>query len=216
MKKELMVFSMLVFSLFAAQSQIVASEGKMDYKKRDKSAAIIEMPYSPEIVESAIKDYLSQRGDKQDKSKGFQVFRNAKISGYDEELNDLYFNVERKSRKEKDMSVVYLIVAKPGEDIALRSVDNRYKMDAGINFLNQMVASVESYNLNVEIANQEEIVAKAEKKLKNLEEDQRDMEKRVKNLQEKLEENRKSQQKQAEEIMKQKTDHEALKAKKRG
>ena len=215
MKGTILFFAILVFSLLTAQSQ-TAGEGKMEYKKGEKVAAVIELPYSPEIVEDAIKDYQSLRSAKHDKSKGFQIFRGVRLNEYDEELNDLYFKVERKSRKEKDLATVYLIIGQPGEDIALRTLEKRHKVESGINFLNQMVPSIQSYNLNVDIGNQEENVKKAEKKLKNLEEDQADMEKKIKNLEDKLEENRKNQQKQAEEIMKQKTEYEALKARKRG
>lgn len=216
MKKALLFFCMFVFFQFTAKSQVAAGEGKLEYKNGEKVAAVIELPYAPEIVEDAIKEYQSQRGVKQDKSKGFQIFRGVKLHESEEELNDLYFKVERKSRKEKDMAVVYLIVGEPGEDIALRTVDKRYKIEAGISLLNQMVPFIQAYNLNVEIGIQEENVKKAEKKLKNLEQDQEDMEKRIRNLQEKLEENKKDRQKQAEEIMKQKTEYEALKARKKG
>ena len=215
MKKRILFLSALMICLYASYSQS-AWEGKMEQKKGDKVAAVIELPYSQDVVEDATKEYQSQRGAKQDKTKGFQVFRGVKLLDADPELNDLYFKVERKNGKEKNTSVVYLTVGKPGEDIALRTNDDRYKISEGINFLNQMVPSVESYILNMDIGNQEEMVKKAEKKLKNLEDEEDDIEKRIKNLQEKLEENRKDQQKQSEEIMKQKTEYEALKAKRRG
>jgi hypothetical protein len=215
MKKSILFLSALVIFINAAQSQS-AWEGKMEQKKGDKVAAVIELPYSQEVVEDAIKEYQAQRGAKQDKTKGFQVFRGVKLMDADPELNDLYFKVDKKNGKEKNASVVYLTVGKPGEDITLRAVDDRYKISEGINFLNQMVPSVESYILSMDIGNQEEMVKKAEKKLKSLEDEEDDLEKRIKNLQDKLEENRKDQQKQSEEIMKQKTEYEALKAKRRG
>ena len=214
MKKRILFLSALVLAIFSAQSQS-AWEGKMEHKKGDKVAAVIELPYSQDVVEGAIKEYQEKRGVKQDKSKGFQVFRGVKLQDADPELSDLYFKVEKKNGKEKNNSVVFLTVGKPGEDIALRPTDERYKVEEGINFLNQMVPSVESYILNMDIGNQEELVKKAEKKLKSLEDEEDDIEKRIKNLQEKLEENRKDQQKQTEEIMKQKTEYEALRAKRK-
>jgi len=215
MKIYILVLCFFALSISNSQSQILASEGKMEYRKGSKPAAVIELPYPPEIVEDAIKEYLAQKGVKQDKSKGFQIFRGARIYESSNDLNDLHFKVERKSRQDKNSSVVYLIPGKLGEDISLRTSDDRNQIDAGINFLNNMVPSVEAYNLNVDIGKQEETIKKAEKKLKNLEEDQEDMEKRIKNLQEKLEENKINQKKQAEEITKQKIEYEGLKSRKR-
>lgn len=215
MKRNLLFASLLYFFILTAQSQIVAKEGKMVIKKSEKTTSVIELPYPPEVVEEAIKNHLALKGVKQDKSKGYQVFRGVKLYESDGELNDLHFKVERKSKKEKNISVVHLIVAKPGEDIALKKADNRHNVDGGVSFLNNMVPSIDSHNLNVDIEKQEENVKKSEKKLKELENEREEIEKKIKNLQEKLEENKRNQAKQADEITKQKNEYEALKARKK-
>ena len=214
MKKSLLIsiFSLCAFISF---SQSSATEGKIEFQNKEKVAAVIELPYPQEIIEDAINKQLSQKGVKKDKSRGFNVFRWAKLYEADNEMNDLYFKVERKSRNEKDASVVYLIVAKPGESIAERSTSERYKVDAGINFLNSIVPSVEVHSQNVQIEEQEEVVKKAEKKLKNLEEEEKDLEKRIKNMQDKLEQNKVDQKKQVEEVTRQKSELETRKSKKK-
>jgi hypothetical protein len=214
MKKNLLLLVVLISPIIFLRAQTSATEGKIEYKKGEKPAAVIELPYSPEVVEGAIKDYLSLKGLKLDRSKGFQVYRGARLDESDE-LSDLHFKVEKKSKKEKDVSVVYLMVGKPDEDLSLRSLDDRYKVDAGINFLNNIVPSVESYSLNVDIDNQEDDVKKAERKLKELEDEQEDIEKKIKNLQQRLEENREDQRKQADEVSKKKIEYETLKARKK-
>jgi len=213
MKRNLLV-TLLSLSVLIAQSQIEAKEGKLNIKKSEKNTAVIELPYPPEVVEEAIRKQFALSGIKPDKSNGFQVFRGVRLDESDDELNDLYFKVERKSKKEKNISVVNLIVAKRGHDIAAKTLDNPYMVSGGIRFLNDITPSVESHNLNVEIEKQDEVVQKSEKKLKELEEEQEDIEKRIKKMQEKLEENKKNQEKQAEEIISQKKAHDALKSRK--
>lgn len=213
MKRNLLV---ILFSLsaFIGQSQIEAKEGKLSIKKSEKNTAVIELPYPTEVVEEAIRKQFALSGIKPDKSNGFQVFRGVKLDESDGELNDLYFKVERKSKKEKNISIVNLIVAKRGHDIAAKTVEDSYMGSEGIRFLNNIVPSVESHSLHVDTEKQDEVVRKSERKLKELEEEQEDIEKRIKKMQEKLEENRKNQEKQAEDIITQKKVQDALKARK--
>lgn len=194
---------MALFFITSAQAQSNASESSIEYHKGDKVAAVIELPYPPEVVEDAIKDYLSKKGVKESKYKGFSIFRSTRMYDSDLNVNDLHFKVERKSRKEKDVSVVYLLVGRPGENVGLRTKDDRYKVDDGKGFLNNMAPSIEAYNLEVDIKNQDETVKKTEKKMKNLQDEQKELEK-------KLEANKKEQEKQTEEMSKQKTMLEAM------
>lgn len=212
MKRNLLLVSFLSFSIFTAQSQIEAKEGKLKISKTEKSSAVVELPYPTEVVEEAIRKQFALSGIKPDKSNGFQVFRGVRLDDSDDELNDLYFKVERKSKKEKNVSVVNLIVAKRGHDIAAKGADNAYEGTGGITFLNKIIPSVESHNLQVDTEKQDEVVRKAEKKLEELKDEQADIEKKIKKMQEKLEENLRNQEKQAEEIIAQKKAQDALKA----
>ncbi len=205
------LFSLLVFN---ALSQIEAKEGKLNINKNEKNTAVIELPYPTEVVEEAIRKQFALSGIKPDKSNGLLVFRGVKLDESGDELNDLYFKVERKSKKEKNISIVNLIVAQRGHDIAAKVLDNGSKGSEGIRFLNKIVPSVESHNLHVDTEKQDEVVRKAEKKLEDLKGEQADIEKRMKKMQEKLEENQRNQEKQVEEIIVQKKTQEAMKARK--
>jgi len=214
MRRMLLLFAFAAIFSLSAKSQGNAMEGKVEYQKGDKIAAVMDLPYPAEVVEDAIQDYFSKKGIKGDKSKGFNIYRGVRLREDDPELTDLHFKVERK-RREKNSSTIYLLVARPGENVGVRTSDDNYKVDEGKAFLNNIVSWVEAHNLDVEIGQQEEIVKKAERKLKNLQDDQRDLEKRIKNLEEKLEDNRKEQQKQDEEVSKQKSILEAMLARRK-
>ena len=210
MKKFILLLIIGGINHLSAKSQVQATEGKIEFQKGDKAAAVIELPYPAGLIEDAIKDYFSKKGIKQEKNKGFQVFQGAKLSEYDTELTDLYFKVDRKSRREKDASVVYLIVGRPSETLGSRTADDRYRIDEGKKLLEDLVSHIEAHHLEVGIGDQEGAIKKAEKKLKNLEDDQKDLEDRIRKLQDKLEEVKKDQIKQSDEINKQRSIRDAM------
>lgn len=211
MKKIVLAF-LLTTGIFAVSfSQPVAMEGRVEYQRGDKSAAMIELPYEADVVEAAIRETMLKQGVKEQRTKGFQVFKGAKLDPADTEVSDLYFKVDRKSRKDP-ASLVYLIVGKPNENVGLRAVEDMYKVNDGKAFLNEIIPAVEARNLQVGIGKQDDVIGKAEKKLKNLQDDQRSMEKRIKDLQDKLVENKRDQEAQAAELDKQRSVKQAMQA----
>src|ERR1700712_4997453 len=101
------IFLLLTVSL-ALRSAISAQAyaGKLEYQKTQQPVAIIELPYNQDVVEDGIKDYMAKRGLKGASSKGFNVFRGTKLDSADADASDLYFKIDRKSRKEKDVAVI--------------------------------------------------------------------------------------------------------------
>jgi len=164
-------------------------------------------------VEDAIINKMEKLGFKKKESKGFLVYKNVVLTDISAEAADYMIKVERKSRKDKDESIVYLLISRNDENIIARS-------DALVNsntktFLNNLSPDVEAYNLEVQIKDQENTVEKAEKKLRNLQDDKESMEKKIKKLQDDLEENAKDQADQQKDIEKQKQVLEALKGKRK-
>src|SRR6478672_100952 len=102
-------------------------EGTVEYQKGVKRAAVIELPFSPDVVEGALKQYLAKGGVKEERLKGMQVFKNARLTPTDGEAADLYFKVDKKSRREDNISIVYLIMGRPNENVGLRTADDAYR-----------------------------------------------------------------------------------------
>jgi len=194
------IIPIIFISLFASAGKAQSYEGTVDYQKKDEKAIIIEFPYPPSVVEDAIIDKLEKLGFKKKESKGFLVYKNIVLTDISVEPADYMFKVERKSRKDKDESIVYLLISRNDENIIARS-------DALVNsntktFLNNLSPDIETHNLEVQIKDQENTVEKAEKKLKNLQDDKESMEKKIKKLQGDLAENSKDQVDQQKEIEK--------------
>ncbi len=204
-----------VVSITFLKAQPQAFEATTEFQKTTQPAAIIELPYSASVVEKAVSEYMSRKGIKGNDSKGFKVFRNYKLRESQDYMSDLYFKIERKSRKEKDLTVVSLVVGKSSEDVKARTSPDNTSLDGAKELLNDMVGSIDAYNLEVQIKDQEETVKKSQRKYDGLVDDQKDYEKKIRNLQDKLEENKRDQQKQQDEVKRQLDLLETLKGKRK-
>jgi len=208
----LLVIFLLAINVVHAQEP---SEGKTEYLKKDQPAAVIELPYPPDVVEDAIKEFLNKKGVKGNSSRGVQIFKGTKLSDLDVENSDLYFKVERKSRKEKDASIVYLFVTKENESPANRVVGDNYGVEGAKSFLKSLTPAIQDHGLEVEIASQEDAVKKAEKKYNNLTDDAQDLQRKLKKVENDIEENKRDTEKQRQEVENQRKILENLKAKRR-
>ena len=218
MKSVLFLFFSLLFS---TMSDAQAYEGKIDFDKKKQAAFVIEFPYSPEVVENAFinrMDKLGYRGKEEkgifNKDKGFRVYKNAYITDISNKRFDYIINVERKSRRDEDEAVLYLLVMN-NEENAIDKFDAA-DMSRAKEFLNKLLPDVEVANLELEIRSQEDIVAKAEKKLKTLQNDKEEMESKIKKLQDDIKDNEKDQEDTKKDIENQKANLENLKLKRKG
>ncbi|MBL7739204.1 MAG: hypothetical protein JNK14_08285 [Chitinophagaceae bacterium] len=215
-----MFLSLLAAAVFSFPVLSQAYEGTIEYSKKKQQAFVIDYPYPPEAVENGIikkMEDLGYKGKEEkglfNKDKGFRVYKGAFITDVLSSSMDYAFKVETKGRKDKDQSVVYLIILKDGENAktAFEAAD----VDKAKAFLNNLQPYMEAADLELQISNQDEVVAKAEKKLKDLKDDQSDMEKKIKKLQDDLKDNAKNQDSQQKEIEAQKQALEALKSKRK-
>ena len=212
MKRILLLFSF--FSFVAAYSQEVM-EAKTEFQKTTQPGVMVELPYSPEVVEDAIRDYFNRLGVKPDGTKGYQVYRSTKLGAADAWNSDLYFKVERKSRKEKSESVVYFFATPEKQQPNLRKPGDYYGVDGARSFMKNMLPSIDTYNLLVQINIQEEEVRKAEKRYQRTVEEGDDLEKKLKKVQENIQENKNDLARQKLEIENQRKLLEMLKAKRK-
>jgi len=182
MKKAFLFFWILTFMAVASFAQ--AYEASIQYDKKKQQAIAIDYSYPKEAVENAITQKLSGMGYKAkeekgilNRDKGFLVYKNAYITAISSERMDYLIKVERKSRKESDEAVLYMVMMN-GDNNALGAMDAAGVGNAK-SFLNNMLPEIEAANLELQIKAQEETVAKAEKKLRELKDDQASLEKKL-------------------------------------
>ena len=136
------------------------------------------------------------------KDKGFRVFKNAYITDISDTRMDYVVLVERKSRKEKDESVLYLLIQQDGKNaVAGFTADD---VDRAKRFLNNLYPMVEDAYLEMQIKEQEDVVVKAEKKYKKLQDDKADMESKIRKLEDDIETNIRNQEDTRKDIENQK------------
>ena len=169
-----------------------AKEGTIEYKKKKQQCFFINYNFPPEAVENALMGKLTRMGYKGkeekgmfNKDKGFIVFKDANVPEVSDQTLDYVIKVERKSRKDKDETTLYLLLNKGGSD-AIETLDS-YSVGKAKSFLNNLLPEIEEANLELQIRDQDEVVVKSEKKFKDLQDEKTDLEKKLKKNQENLE-----------------------------
>lgn len=182
MKK--ILFSLFIVLGFVVMASAQAYEGTIQYDKKKQRAIVIDYPYPAEAVQNAIVKKMELLGYKPkeekgllNKDKGFLIYKNAYVTDISNERMDYMVKVERKSRKENDAAVLYIIMNKDAQNAM--DVLDAYGVDRAKSFLNNMMPDIEAANLELQIKAQEEVVAKAEKKLRGLKDDQSSLEKKL-------------------------------------
>lgn len=175
----------LIILLFAGMALAQAYEGTIEFDKKKQKAFVINYSYPTEAVQNAIIKKMESLGYKTkeekgflNKDKGFLVYKNAFVTDISRDKMDYIVKVERKSRKESDESVLYIIMNKTDGTNAIEKMD-AYDTDQAKYFLNNLLPDIQAANLELQIKEQEEIVAKAEKKLRDLKDDQLSLEKKL-------------------------------------
>jgi len=147
------------------------------------------------------------------KDKGFNVYKEATLSDISSGKYDYAVSIERKSKKESDESVLYLIIL--NNDVsAMPSLSNDEKEKAKA-FLENLTPEVEEAHIDMLIAAQATVLANAEKKLKQLQTDSVGIQTRITKLQEELTTNSKAQETQTAEVENQRKILEGIKSRKK-
>lgn len=205
------ILALVSFILFSSVLNAQAYEGTVQFDKKKQPAILVEYVYPAQAVENAFVQKMEMLGfrPKEEKGilnrdRGFLVFRNAIVTDISEKRYDYILKVERKSRREDDESVLYLVVQDNGDNVL-------NKMDASDvsrakSYLNAMIPDIEAANLELQILAQQDVVNKAEKKLRDLEEE-------YNTLTKKLKDNEKSQEDTRSDIENQKKSLEKLQEK---
>jgi peptidoglycan hydrolase CwlO-like protein len=88
--------------------------------------------------------------------------------------------------------------------------NDAFRIPEAKDFLNRLVPVVQAYDLELNIARQEEVVKKGERKLSELQEEQKDLENKIRDLQDKIVQSKKDQELIHAELTKERTVRDAL------
>jgi hypothetical protein len=210
--KKIFITILALVSLQFAYSQAV--ETQIDYGKIKVTGATIEVAVPEDVAADVIKAEMKARGfGKGDGTKGYTLYKGVNFNELSADKVDFYIKTEKKSKKDKGNSKITAMVSK-GYDNFISSTTDAAAMTALISFLNNLKPKFTSSNLDVQIAAQEDVVKKEEKKQENITEDISDMEKKIAKLQKDIADKKNDLEKQKAEVEKQRSALAALKAKK--
>lgn len=181
----------------------------IDFKDAQRPGIQNEYSYPDRTVTNAIDDKLVKMGYKGRNVKGYTFYKGVTLPELGSQPYDLYFKVDRKSRKEKDNAVVTMLIATDNENFITDSSDSNTINNAK-NFLDNLMPAVAAYDLQQQINAQQDAVSKAEKRYKNLQNDADDLQKRKRKIEQQIDDNQKDQKNQLTEIEKQRQLLEAL------
>lgn len=197
MKQTILIWIIATLLTVPAFSQ--AYESHITFDKKKQKAISIDYAYSQEAVQNAIVQKIEKMGHMAkeekglfNKDKGFIVFKDAFITDISEERMDYIVKIERKSRKDKDETTLYLVLNKGGED-AIQQM-TAHDVGKAKSFLHNLLPEIEEANLELQIKSQDDAVVKSEKKFKDLQDQKADLEKKLQKNAEDIE----NQQKQIE------------------
>lgn len=180
-----------------------AREGSVVSQKKQQPAAILELPYPADLVNAALNDHLSKKGrSKSTDMKGFTTYRNTQPVQSDSVNADMYFKVERKSRQEKGSTIVSLLVNSPS--VGTADSVRYFAMEQAKAYLNELVPAIDAYGLELAIKDQNELLVKAESKLRGLVSEGKDLEDKRTSIEKKIADNKAVQEFQVNEIEAQK------------
>lgn len=198
--KKILIICFLALPFFVlAQSR----QTEVEYQKQLRPAIVNDIPFPQSTIEDAIKDHFTKMGYKATSSKGFLIFKGVGMKDWGAGTFDLYFMADKKSRKEKDLSTVTMMLSKGFDEFVSNSSDAAVfgKAQSYLDSLRNMIAV---YDLEQQIIAQENEVKKAVKKTADLEDEAKDLEKKKRKLEDDIADNKKAQEKQAKELENQK------------
>lgn len=206
----------LVCTLFFFHSLLFSQSRSADveYQKIQRPAIVNDVPFDAKTVENAIEDTLTKLGYKSTSSKGFTVYKGVRLPELGPDAYDLYFMVDKKSRKDKENSTVTMMISK-GFDAFVSKSSDATVFGRTQTYLDSLRNTVAKYDLEQQISAQEAELKKADKKNVQLQEDAKDLAKKKRKLEDQISDNIKDQSNQAKELEKQKQILEVLRGKRK-
>jgi len=164
-------------------------DGTVDYQKTKQPARIFEFRYGEKDLGGAMEAIVRKLGGEARYYKGMYQCRQLRLSADEGRYYDLYYKVEGAGKGASQTSILSVVLAEPGEDILLRNPSSPEVARATLEskparaFFDSLGAGVGAYDLDRRIAEQEDVVKKAERR-------QSDLERKRQRLEAELAENR--------------------------
>lgn len=198
MRKPLLLIALLLLTTTLVKAQSYKSN--ILFQKNNYPVAAIQVPFDEDVVTDAVKDYMSSKGYKDAHYKDFVVFRDVPLQNNPSALSDAYFIISKKSRSEKDVTIISLLPVKKGLTLAPATEEDSAVVGSSLVYLDSLVDRVQRYSLMKQIQTQQKTLDKTKSKMLSLKNDSGDLAKKIRNYESELADNKTSQDKQTKLI----------------
>jgi hypothetical protein len=166
------------------------------FQKVAYGAAAVQVPYEENVVTEAVKDYMTGKGYKDAHYKDFIIFRSVPLENGSSVYSDTYFNISKKSRSEKDITIITLIPVKKEATLSAATEEDSSYIFKSVVFLDSMIHHIHHYSLTQQIQIQQKALDKTGAKLISLKNDSGDIAKKIRGYEGDLAQNKTDQTKQ--------------------
>ncbi len=207
------LFSILISGLFLSlgvEAQVI-HEGQQPFRKKESANALyVNIEGQQKNVQHILEEkFNSKSGKKSKNDKGVRVFESARVADVSSSTMNYYFDVE-KMKGQDNMNTVRLFIAS-GPKNFLNSDENPGEMLAAREMLESLQYETTVYEFELAVAEQNQVLDKAEKVYSGLEKDSVRLEKRLLETQKDIEENTSNLENQRIQLKEDKKRLEALK-----
>jgi len=187
---------MTVPVILSTTVQAQSYKSSYTFQKNVYTVAALQVPFEEDAVTDAVIDYMQAQGFKDAHYKDFIVFRSVPLDNSRSVVTDAYFNINRKSRSEKDMTIISLLPVKKGETLSPSSVEDSSLISISLVYLDSLKNRVYRFSLAKLIEGQQKTLDKTKAKILNLKNDSGDIAKKIRGYESDLAENKNDQAKQ--------------------
>jgi hypothetical protein len=198
--RKLILFNFLLLLLSTNILHAQSYKSNILFQKTNYPVAAIQVPFDEDVVTDAVKDYMSSKGYKDAHYKDFVVFRDVPLQANTSALSDAYFNITKKNRSEKDVTIISLLPVKKGLTLAPATEEDSAVVSSALVYLDSLVDRVQRYSMMKQIQTQQKVLDKTKSKMLSLKNDSGDLAKKIRSYESDLAQNKTSQDKQTKLI----------------
>lgn len=164
--KKILPLIVLMLPVLWAKAQVTT--GLVELNKVQQNAVIGDFAFAPDIIETVLQDEMKVNGfGKGESYKGFRKFAGIVFKELSPNKLDFYYKVEAKSRKEKNSSMVYMVFGTSFDTIASETANPELFANAK-KYLLGLSDKFAQQRTRVAIEEQNDVIEKAERKMKSL------------------------------------------------
>jgi hypothetical protein len=198
MRNLLLLFVLFFFAATNPKAQ--AYQSGYTFQKAVYPVAAIQVPFDKDAVKDALIDYMQAHGFKEAHYKDFLVFRDIPLDKNSSSVSDAYFIVDRKSRSEKDITVISLLPVKKGATLTPATEEDSSFIPISMVYLDSLKKNVHNFSISKLILAQQKTLDKTKAKMVDLKNDSGDIAKKIRNYESDLAQNKIDQENQIKAI----------------